>query len=105
MSVLSENITIRKGDCFTNLSVATGQRDIPWQFAEKLAIMAINKCDLDKWPEAAENFVKSQLNEFSKKYLGRTVYINEKPHPFCEDIAQIDFCVAGLGGTIYCVWK
>lgn len=100
MSILSEEIVIHKGDLYENIVVVTAIEKLEWVNIDKLAKYAINNCPLDKWPEWAEECVKSQLN------AQKRIVIDEKPHPFIDNQIQIDFCYGG--GTIfvaYCTKK
>ena len=93
MSVLSEEIVIHKGDLYENIVVVTAVEKLEWISIDKLAKYAINNCPLDKWPEWAEEHVKSHLN------AQKRIVIDEKPHPFIDNQIQIDFCYNG--GTIF----
>lgn len=100
MSILSEEIVIHKGDLYEHINVVTAVEKLSWINIDKLAKYAINNCPLDKWPEWAEEYVKSHLN------AQKRIVIDEKPHPFIDNQVQIDFCYGG--GTIfvaYCTKK
>ena len=100
MGILSEEIVIHKGDLYEHINVVTAVEKLNWLDIDKLAKYAINNCPLDKWPEWAEECVKSHLN------AQKRIVIDEKPHPFIDNQIQIDFDYGG--GTIfvaYCTKK
>lgn len=100
MSILSEEIVIHKGDLYENIIVVTAVEGLEWSATEKLVKYAIKNCPLDKWPEWAEECVKSQLNAQNR------IVIYEQPHPFIDNQIQIDFsCNGGVIFTAYCTKK
>lgn len=100
MSILSEEIVIHKGDLYENILVVVGVVGLEWGAIEKLVKYAIKNCPLDKWPDWAEERVKSQLNAQNR------IVIYEQPHPFIDSQVQIDFvCNGGTIFTAFCTKK